>query len=303
MIKKDADNNLWIGTWTGLNFLDPNTNEFKRLSRDYAVYPQKLIELIREKVKSNSAKEEIVKVGDYEDISKEFSIIKPRDFLVVSMGEGFIRDSSLFDYGWIEKQNGGLVWSSKDVTKSFHSGGDDKNRITVDVVKLVPGNYKLRYISDDSHSFGKWNSDAPADQNLWGISLFKIENNSEANLIKDYLLEPKNQVYINGNDIRSIYISEDGIVWIGTKNEGLNKFDFQKNRNKTYSFEENKKDWLSDNDVQFIYEDKSGILWLATNGGLNKFNPVNETFTVYTEEDGLPTNYISSILPGENNDL
>jgi len=82
-----------------------------------------------------------------------------------------------------------------------------------------------------------------------------------------------------------------------------NSIDFKRNKNKTYSFDENKKNWLSDNDVQFIYEGKSGILWLATNGGLNKFDPEKEIFTVYTEDDGLPTNYISSILPGENNDL
>ena len=55
--------------------------------------------------------------------------------------------------------------------------------------------------------------------------------------------------------------------------------------------------------MQFIHEDKDGILWLATNLGLNKFDPVKETFKVYTEDDGLPTNYIASILPGDGNDL
>ncbi len=37
---------------------------------------------------------------------------------------------------------------------------------------------------------------------------------------------------------------------------------------------------LSDNRVFSIYEDQSGELWVGTiGGGLNKFDPENETFT------------------------
>ncbi|MCK5455831.1 MAG: SpoIIE family protein phosphatase, partial [Melioribacteraceae bacterium] len=42
---------------------------------------------------------------------------------------------------------------------------------------------------------------------------------------------------------------------------------------------------------------------MATNGGLNKFDPNTEKFELFTEEDGLPTNFIASILEEDDGNL
>ena len=46
-----------------------------------------------------------------------------------------------------------------------------------------------------------------------------------------------------------------------------------------------------------ICEDKDSILWIGTlAGGLNKFDPKNETFEFYTEADGLSNNTIYGLV-------
>ena len=50
------------------------------------------------------------------------------------------RNTNLFDYGWIENENGERVWEI-DKEKTMHAGGGLKNRIVIDIVELKPGNY------------------------------------------------------------------------------------------------------------------------------------------------------------------
>lgn len=61
---------------------------------------------------------------------------------------------------------------------------------------------------------------------------------------------------------------------------------------------------LNSSGIFDIVKDNYGYLWLATESGLNKFNPVDETFSYYTKErNGLPDNTIYELLLGDNNKL
>ena len=88
---------------------------------------------------------------------------------IFAIGEG--QGSEMFDYGWIEDDKGSRVWEMKE-PQTTHAGGAGKNR-KVDVqINLPAGNYKLRYKTDDSHSFDHWNA-LPPDINFWGITVYK----------------------------------------------------------------------------------------------------------------------------------
>jgi len=300
IIKKDEKGNLWLGTNEGLNYLDLKTRKLKRIGQK--IYPQELYNITSNLLKRKSSKASINEVGNDQDLTEQFEVIKPRNYLVISAGEGRASDSEMFDYGWIVNDNNDTIWTAKDAGKSFFCGGARKNRVFIDIVLLKPGKYKLRYISDDSHSYGDWNLPGPVYSNLWGIKVVELENESQIAEITEYLNRSKNEYLIEGDDIKSIQISKN-IVWIGTTSGGLNKIDQEKNSVKTYSYDEYEENSISNNNVQFIHEDTDGILWLATDIGLNRFDPVKEEFKAYTEEDGLPTNLISSILPGDGNDL
>lgn len=300
---KDPDGFLWIGTNEGLNIYDPLHNSLKRVYKSGdPLYPQEIIDVIRRKNSRGEWLESILKAGNSEDASKEFAIERPRDYLAVSVGEGL--DNAIYDYGWIENSDGDTIWSAKNFSASSHLNGAFKNRITVDIIRLTPGQYKLRYVSDESHSYGNWNAFAPLDSSFWGVQILRIEPD-QAIEIKRVLNEMKGQPFISGANIRSIHMdnSQNNIVWIGTDAFGLDKYDRNTNTIINYRNDPKNSNSVSNNSIQYIHQDKRGILWLATNGGLNRFDPVSETFTTYRESDGLPTNYIASILEDDNENL
>jgi serine phosphatase RsbU (regulator of sigma subunit)/ligand-binding sensor domain-containing protein len=302
VIKKDGKGNLWIGTRQGLNHLNLRTKKLKRIgSLGLTFYPHELVEITSNMLKSNEKNVRIGKVSNDQNITKEFEVIKPREYLVVSSEEGFVNNTILYDYGWILNSQNDTIWGSSDNRRTFHAGGDTKNRLTIDILFLKPGKYKLRYKSDDSHSYNNWNATPPIYPELWGIHVVELENESKRATIKDYLDKSKNQILIRGDDIRSIHISDKN-VWIGTLN-GLNKVEPERNTVKIYSPDENTENSNINDRVQYIHEDKNGIFWLGTSKGLNRFDPVKEEYKIYTEKDGLPTNLISSILQGNGSEL
>lgn len=102
------------------------------------------------------------------------------------------------------------------------------------------------------------------------------------------------------------HLAEDGTgkIWVATTN-GLVIFDPDKEspRNyvfKTYGKVPGDKSSLGNNDAQYIFKDSKNGIWVATSGGgLNKVVQISERglkFKVFTKEDGLPSDYILSIV-------
>ena len=82
----------------------------------------------------------------------------------------------MVDYGWIENAKSGEVVWEMTYGMTFHAGGARKNRVVNTTILLDKGEYRLRYVSDDSHSYNDWNSDPPDDPTMWGITLYNDEN-------------------------------------------------------------------------------------------------------------------------------
>jgi serine phosphatase RsbU (regulator of sigma subunit)/ligand-binding sensor domain-containing protein len=297
-LKKDSEGKVWVGTINGLSIYDPVYDNVQRIyTTALAEYPQELLDLIEEKVDNNEVKQSILRVGDDADITESFSIERPRDYLVVSLGEGIVPEDSMVDYGWIEDNKANVIWSAQLVAENKKLSGADKNRLKVSLVRLNAGLYKLRYKSDDSHSFGKWNADEPRDSSWWGIQLIDI-NKDEYELVGRVLAEDKNSFTISGSNIWAIHFSKSNsnITWLGYQDNGIDRYDKSSNTTTNYRYDPKDPSSLSNNNVRYIHEDKNGILWIATDAGLNRFDPTTEKFDALTEDDGLPTNYISSIL-------
>ena len=114
---------------------------------------------------------QIIRPGDNVDASRAFSLDKVTRLRIYAIGEGQNRE--MYDYGWIEDaRTGSTVWEMT-YGMTFHAGGGRKNRMVNTTVLLDKGNYRLRFKSDDSHSFGNWNVDPPEDQQFWGITVYR----------------------------------------------------------------------------------------------------------------------------------
>ena len=116
---------------------------------------------------------QIVRPGDDVDKSEPFKLDKTTRVRIYAIGEGQNRE--MYDYGWIEDaRTGNVVWEM-NYSMTFHAGGGRKNRMVKTTIMLDKGEYRLRFKSDDSHSYGDWNVDPPEDQQYWGITLYRDE--------------------------------------------------------------------------------------------------------------------------------
>jgi serine phosphatase RsbU (regulator of sigma subunit) len=85
-------------------------------------------------------------------------------------------------------------------------------------------------------------------------------------------------------DINSLYEDSTGIVWVGTWQGGLSKYNVETKKIKTYT----RNDGLPSMSVQGILEDKDkDALWLSTFDGLSFFNTKTEKFNNFSIADGI----------------
>ena len=91
---------------------------------------------------------------------------------------------------------------------------------------------------------------------------------------------------IESQQINELFLDKDSILWIGTRANGLIKYNFESD--KAESFTEN--DGLCNNTILGIEEDSKNYLWITTNNGLAKFDKENYKFSNYFMVDGLQSN-------------
>lgn len=124
-----------------------------------------------ESPKDDSVIAQLTRMGDDEDARKRFRLDKDMMVRVYALGEG--SGGELVDFAWIEKANTrDIVWQM-DPRKTSHAGGSHKNRGSDVTIALPAGEYILRYESDDSHSYAKWNATPPDDPEAWGVTVFR----------------------------------------------------------------------------------------------------------------------------------
>jgi hypothetical protein len=114
---------------------------------------------------------QIIHVKDGADKTEWFRLDKPSRVRIYALGEGQNRE--MYDYGWIEDANTGRTIWEMTYSMTYHAGGARKNRVVNSTLFLDKGEYKLRYVSDDSHSFNNWNMDPPDDPAMWGITVYE----------------------------------------------------------------------------------------------------------------------------------
>jgi signal transduction histidine kinase/ligand-binding sensor domain-containing protein/CheY-like chemotaxis protein len=96
---------------------------------------------------------------------------------------------------------------------------------------------------------------------------------------------------------RTVFIDRNQIIWTGSNSGGLCKYEKNKKKFTHYLHNPNNKQSISNNTVYAIHEDADGSLWVGTGQGLDKFNPLTETFEHAGIENELYKRSIFSVLP------
>ncbi len=144
--------------------------------------------------------------------------------------------------------------------------------------------------------------------NIWvgtDDGLLKIDSETKE-IITDYQFAEEGE--LGDSTIRTMLQDKQGIIWFGTWDEGLQKYDPEFNSITRYKNKIGDESSLSNNTVRSLYINSDGDLWVGTFNGLNKLsaeNIANETgiFESYLEKDGLPNSAIYAMESDLNGKL
>lgn len=128
----------------------------------------------------------------------------------------------------------------------------------------------------------------------------------------NYIYDPLNPSSLSENKVISLYLDPvKKILWIGTWGGGLNRLDVSDTLHAdpdlavftSYRHAPDDPASLSENSIWSIHKTADGALWLGTQMGLNRFEPVTQSFQHYTEKHGLPNNVVLGILEDDQANL
>ena len=90
---------------------------------------------------------------------------------------------------------------------------------------------------------------------------------------------------LENNNVLALYEDRTGIIWIGTAEKGIFKFDKRRAKFKLYTHNSFNPNSLSYNTVRAIFQDDSGTLWVGTlGGGLDRLNVNSSKFIHYKND-------------------
>ncbi len=112
--------------------------------------------------------------------------------------------------------------------------------------------------------------------------------------------DPNDPQSIGGDRILAIYEDSFGKIWISTATSGVSVYDPVTDVFERYAYDGADERSLGSNTVFAIIESADGAVWMGTRDGLRKLDRHSETFTRYTEADGLPNNVVYGILEDED---
>lgn len=308
----DPSGLLWVGTLRGgLNVADLKQKAFK------TIYGKPFV--------SNSPPDNIQSVLQDKNgyiwmgtADKGISLYNPKDntwrYITSIPGNSHSLTTNFIASLFIDSHNtlwvGSGMWGlmSLDLNKHPHI-----YQLTGDISPRV---HFTRYLpSKKNGSIAGWSQRCTLEDNkgyLWfgtvdgGIAKYDVKTG----LFKNYLAQ--NDSILDKKAIQdwTIYhTSKDwpDIIWIGTLDKGLVKFNTVSEVSEFYQYNPNDSNSISDNGVRCIYQDADGVFWIGTGaGGLNKMI-ISKTgqplFKHYTTRNGLPNNAVYGILPDEKGRL
>ncbi|WP_139314852.1 hybrid sensor histidine kinase/response regulator transcription factor [Saccharicrinis aurantiacus] len=103
--------------------------------------------------------------------------------------------------------------------------------------------------------------------------------------------------------VTSIKKANNNKLWLGTANNGIYLYNIESGKHKQFVNRNNGPLQITSNKVNDICIDNTGNTWVATAAGLSKFNVRSQSFTFYTQKDGLPGNNVCKILVDGDNKL
>lgn len=330
-ILKDSNDIIWIATNNGLSRLDEDNNSFTNYRAKIYDTQSLVSNNVLSLFEDNSG---CIWVGTYDGISifniqDSFTNYKKDPFDNNSLSDNMMAGIYKDEDGllWVGTVNEGLnVIDRKNNIIDKYRSSDDENSLSNNNIRDITGIDNEIWIATEN-GLNKYDKNTnkftqyfhggdnslisndvrglyvDSDGVLWIATRDGVCSFDRKDTFKSYkeLFEENG---ISETMFSDMTEDKDGIIWIGSSIDGgLIKLNKDTDEIKSYRNNEDDEKSISFNIIKTIAVDNENNIWVGTQYGLNKFNREDETFTRYTEGDGLSNNFIYGILVGEEDDL
>ncbi len=100
--------------------------------------------------------------------------------------------------------------------------------------------------------------------------------------------EPGNPASVSGNRILSITEDRTRVLWIGTKGQGLSKYDLEQKEFSRFVSDPANPSNMVFKGVRCFHEDRTGMLWIGTDSGLMRFDRAGRRLTHFRNDPNDP---------------
>lgn len=279
----DSKGRLWIGTQNGLNLYNPESECFKRYLTNL----------------NESSEPAQLRLSSLYDIKED-----QNGNLWITTWSGLImfnpETSEHYHYRRSNKRNS----ISTDSLQAIFI--DDNNIIWVGSYKgtfekIVPEYYRDTVIINIKHyPMTAHGVNGMSDNrvngivndslgNLWiateyGLNFFDPVNEQFSNYYRD----PNNQYSLSSNIINALFYDDEGILWIGTNDNGLSKLDLNYRKFTDHFPSINQTGDVNKKFVKSIHQDQNGLFWIGTDYGILLYNNDLKLMGNYTTLPGNP---------------
>ncbi len=289
-VMEDNDGNVWIGTELGLDKFDPITKKYNHYFKgeNYQTSSNIIYAIHQDAVGTIwvGTSDGLDKYDPSRDLFTNY-LHNPSDSNSISAGEVIKLFSDSKGNLWAGTWNGGLnklVLSPRDNSITFLHYRKDKND-----PNSISDNKIMSIAEDKAGNLWVGTSDGGLNKMISDYQFNEDGSIGKPKFIS-YQHNPKDAKSISGNDVRTILVDRDGMLWLGTFGGGMNKFIPPNHKNESAKFIHYKqKDGLANDVVRGILQDDDGYLWIGTANGLSRFNPKDNTFWNFDQADGLRT--------------
>ncbi len=267
VIFEDNNKNLWIGTSHGLFLLDRERKKFTVCFEE--IYDNESLSNCSDICQDKHGilwfsfkdwlKAGLLKYDSYSKVTTLYNNQNKEYNLKENSINCLMIDNQ--DNLWIGYSSSGidvLNGQTKTITSYQHINNNPKSLGNNNIFSIIQNKYGKILIGT----------------NGGGISVF----NPKTKLFCQYITSESSQLLLT-NVIQKLYISRDGIVWIGCWEGGVNISDKRFDRFTLYSQNKQDENSLWGKIVTSFTQDLNGNIWVATDGGgINLFNPSKRKF-------------------------
>lgn len=317
-----SDNELWIGTESGIYIYNLRTAQFIHLRASlydsYSLSDNAIYALYKDREEGLWIGSYFGGVDYYPRQYTYFAKYYPKN-IANSLHGKRVREFCRADDGtlWIGTEDGGLNHFNPK-TKEFHffepsAGFTNIHGLCMDGSHLWVGTFSkgLRVIDTRTGVVLRTYTEGHTPHSLNDNSIFSICRTSAGEIYLGTLfgLLRYNRTQdnfdcipeLNGKFVYDIKEDSYGNLWLATYANGAYCYDVSARRWKNYVFDAEDEKSLPYDKVLSVFEDSYRQIWLTTQGGgFCLFHPDTETFTRYGLKDGLPNDVVYQIVEDDD---